>query len=136
MSHFSRVATKMVDSDLLVLALTDLGFSREYIEVHEQAQPLAFFAVADAGQTAEVIIRRRHIPPGLWGDATNDLGFKRHPDGCFTAIIDEESFDSDWTRRLFQRYAYQATIKHLTEQGFSLLQTTDEQGALVMTLVR
>lgn len=68
------------DRRLLLAALADLGYS----EV-EQGEALALYGYQGdrRPETAEVVVRRRHI-----GSASNDLGFSRTPQG-YVPIISE-----------------------------------------------
>src|SRR5262245_16439249 len=102
MSHFTHLQTRIVEVDALRKALADVGF--EEVEVHDEAQHLYGFQGDQRADTAEVIIRRRHV-----GYASNDIGFKRQPDGTFTAIIsgyDRSKYSAAWLEKLTQRYAY------------------------------
>src|SRR5438046_385296 len=61
MSHFTEVKTRIVDQAALLLALGDLGFQPNQIEIHEKAKHLYGYKDDRRAQTAEVIIRRQHI---------------------------------------------------------------------------
>ena len=72
--------TVFKDRRLLLAALADLG----YAEVEEgEALPLFGYQGDRRPETAELVVRRRHLGP-----ASNDLGFARTPDG-FVPIISE-----------------------------------------------
>jgi hypothetical protein len=118
MSHYTRLKTRITDANALRQALADLGFPT--VEVHATAQPLVGFEGSQRAQTAEVIIRRRHV-----GALSNDIGFKRSADGSFEAVIsefDRKRYSQAWLDRLLYRYAYHATRALLKEQGFDLIQ--------------
>lgn len=117
MSHFTTLQTQFTDTSALVKALDDVGYKQ--VEVHESAQTLYGYQGDKRSQTAEVIIRRKHVGP-----ASNDLGFKRQSDGTFQAIIsdyDRHRHSQQWLNQLSQRYAYQAATAKLQEQGFALI---------------
>ena len=117
MSHFTRMRTRIADAEALTKALAEMGFKE--VEVHAEAQHLYGYMGDRRQQTAEVIVRRKHI-----GTASNDIGFKRGQDGVFEAIIsdfDRRTYSQDWLNRLTQRYAYHAARFKLEEQGFSLI---------------
>lgn len=117
MSHFTTVATQITDEPSLVKALGDLGFKQ--VEIHETAENLYGYRGDQRSQTAEIIIRRNYI-----GTASNDVGFKRQPDGTFQAIIsqyDRSRFSKNWLDQLSQRYAYHLAVGKLEEQGFALI---------------
>jgi hypothetical protein len=66
--------------ELLLRALADLGFG----EVEEgDALPLYGYGGDRRSETAEIVVRRRHV-----GSASNDLGFARTEDG-FVPVISE-----------------------------------------------
>ena len=68
------------DSGLLLAALADLGYN----QVDDgEALPLFGYAGDQRPETAEIVVRRRHL-----GAASNDLGFARGPRG-YTPIISE-----------------------------------------------
>ncbi len=68
------------DRRLLLAALADLG----YAEVEEgEALPLLGYQDDRRPETAELVVRRRHLGP-----ASNDLGFARTPAG-YVPIVSE-----------------------------------------------
>ena len=68
------------DRNLLVAALSDLGYAN--VEVGESLTLYGYQGDARP-ETAEVVVRRRHLGP-----ASNDLGFRRTPDG-YVPVISE-----------------------------------------------
>lgn len=132
MSHFTRMKTLIVEREALVQALADVGFAE--VEVHETAENLRGFLGDRRAQTAEVIIRRRHI-----GKLSNDIGFKRRDDGTFEAIIssfDRRRFSQTWLNQLTQRYAYHAARAKLEEQGFALVSDEVEKNGRIHLVLR
>jgi hypothetical protein len=134
MSHFTVVQTQIVDQVALVAALADQGFG----EVERHASPQALFGYEGdrRAETADVIVRRKHI-----GAASNDIGFRRLESGAYQAIISEydrqEGYDQGWLDTLTQRYAYHVVVKKLGAQGFKLVQEENRQdGQLKLTLQR
>ena len=81
MSAYITLLTPMFDEECLLAALADFGFDRTRVEVH--ATPVALVGVAaDARyQTANVVIRRKHV-----GASSNDLGFLSTPIAIDSAI--------------------------------------------------
>ena len=133
MSHFTTLQTQITSIDGLVKALEDMGFTE--VEVHEVAQNLYGYRGDQRKQTAEVIIRRKHI-----GSASNDIGFKQREDGTFEAIIsdyDRRKYSEKWLGELFQRYAYHVASAKLKQQGFELVQEEkDKEGRIHLVLRR
>jgi hypothetical protein len=133
MSHFTTLKTQITDAKALQAALADLGFKE--VEVHETAQHLHGFLGDVRAQTAEVVIRRKHI-----GWLSNDIGFKRNANGTFDAVISEYDrgwYSHDWLQKLTQRYAYHAARAKLQEQGFDLVtEETQKDGRIHLVLRR
>ena len=128
MSHFTSIKTQIKQVESLVEALADLGF--KVVEVHETAQHLFGFRGDVRSQTAEVIIRRQQV-----GAASNDIGFKRQPDGTFEAIIsdyDRQVYSQQWLNHLTQRYGYHALKATVPQQGF----TVEEEEVLADGTIR
>lgn len=68
------------DRQLLLAALADLG----YTEIEEgEALPLYGYHGDRRPETAEIVIRRRHV-----GSLSNDLGFARSPQG-YVPVVSE-----------------------------------------------
>jgi hypothetical protein len=117
MSHYTVLKTRMTDIKALVQALADMDLKQ--VEVYATAQRLVGIGGDAREQTAEVIIRRKHL-----GWLSNDFGFKRGSDGSFEAIIsdyDQRWCTQDWLDRLLQRYAYHVARAKLEEKGFALV---------------
>ncbi len=133
MSAYTLIDTQLVSAEHLLLALRDVGF--ETIEVHETAQPLVGFEGLKREQSAQIIIRKKHL-----GTVSNDLGFWRRPDGKFTAIvsdIDRTTYGGTWLQKVTQRYAYHVTRDKLGAQGFDLVEErVDEKQTIRLTLRR
>lgn len=133
MSHFTNIQTQIKDINSLVKALADLGFKT--VELCEAAQHLYGYEGDARAQTAEVIVRRQFI-----GGMSNDIGFKRQPDGTFEAVIsefDRLKYSQLWLNRLTQRYAYHALIANAPNQGFLIeSEETLEDGTLRVVLGR
>ena len=132
MSHYTVLQTEIHDARILVEALGDLGF--QDVELHETPQALVGFEGDRRLESAEVIIRRRHISAG-----SNDIGFARQPDGRFEAIIsdfDRADYDRLWLGRLTQRYAYRAARETLAAQDFDLVEEEVDQMGTIRCTVR
>jgi hypothetical protein len=132
MSHFTRMRTTLADPQLLATALRAAGY-RE-VEVHETAQSLRGWAARTA--SAEVIVRREHIP----GHAIGDFGFARQADGTFTVVIDDmdrRSNGAQWLPLLTQAYGHAAALKYAEDHGYDVVTDSVEQdGTRRLTLRR
>ena len=80
MSHYARIKIDLKDRQALVEALLKFGYTRDQIEVHDQAQPLYDYNGAQQSQCAHVIVRKRHV-----GDLCNDMGWVVDPTGKHSA---------------------------------------------------
>ncbi len=132
MSQYTTLQTRISDLDLLIEALADLGLDDP--DVFETAQPLNGFMGDERQQTAELIIRRRHLD-----SVSNDIGFARAADGFFVALIsdyDRRRYDADWLGKLSQRYAYRKTREVLASQGYDLVEENLDEGRRIHMTVR
>ena len=133
MSHFTILKTRLVDADMLIRALNDLGFSQ--VEIHRVPQGLYGYQGDLRPEKAEIIISRQFISP-----SSNDIGFRMTSDGTFEAIISEFDLDiysQDWLNRLTQRYAYHVARSRLEAQGFDLVsEETHPDGQVHLVLRR
>jgi hypothetical protein len=134
MSHYSTIRTRLVNREFLVRALADLGFSGK-VQVHDQPVQLHGYRGDRRRQRAEVVIPRKYV-----GRASNDIGFRRNKDDTFDAIIsdyDKRKYSKQWLGRLAQRYAYHSAVHTLREQGFAVVDESEESnGQLCITLRR
>jgi hypothetical protein len=98
----------MIDQECLLAALSDLGFTADQIEVHQDPIPLVGFEGTRRQQRAHVVIRRHHV-----GRSSNDLGFERTPTGfrAHVSDFDQSRFGNAWMSRLHSRYRHHETVK-------------------------
>jgi hypothetical protein len=132
MSHFTIMNTKINDTPMLIKALADKG--HKHIEVHEEGVHLYGYQGDERPETAEIVIRRNHL-----GSMSNDLGFKRQPDGNYQAIIssyDRGRYNEKWLGELMQRYAYHVTRERLLGQGFDLIEERTMQDGRIQLVGR
>jgi hypothetical protein len=131
LSEYRSNTTKFTDKDCLIEALIAAGYTREQIEVHDEAVQLYDFYgqatryIDKTGDKANIIIRRNHIGYG----AANDLGFKFNPaTKTYDAIV--SAYDSSthhWgaesqrMKTTEQTYADVKIKKTLAKQGFKYL---------------
>lgn len=111
MSHISRIKTQIVEKELLVKALQDLGYPVEEGEKNVKvairfSYPITF---ERRDQTYEIVA-------DWWGVR----GVKR----------------PEFVQQVTQRYAYHATRAKLEEQGFDLIEEVQEKGEIRLVLRR
>ncbi len=123
MSHISRIKTKIVDKELLLKALADLGYP-----VEEGDVSLNGFKVATA--PVEIKIPLRFSYP---------IGFRRNGE-TYEIVADWWGVRgvkrTDFVNQVTQRYAYHATRAKLEEQGFDLIEEVQEKGQIRLVLRR
>lgn len=133
MSEYHKMQTSFVQSEeeSLVKALVDVGFDREHIEVHEQAENLRGYRNDRRVQKANVIIRKEHV-----GVGSNDIGFERMPDGSYEMRVSEYdqqinpkaskigmSYDGRFLKKLSGHYGMHVQEKVMLRKGYRLQQT-------------
>lgn len=127
MSRYCTVKTQFKDRDALISALMETGtWTKEQIEVHNEAQHLFGVSGDQRKQTAQIIIRRQHV-----GRLANDIGFTEGEDGNYTAIIseyDSGKYGKTWIGKLKGNYAYHKIHRDMAQHGRSVERTRGENG--------
>lgn len=134
-SHYNNIETQIKDLDALLNALCRVNtrthqWTRNTIEVHKTPQHLMGYQGDTREQTAEIIIRQRHV-----GGASNDIGFKKQADGTYTAIIsdyDQGFYNTQWVQSLGTYYGVEATKNACRAQGVVFTETIDEKNRPVI----
>jgi hypothetical protein len=98
MSAYIKTFTPILEEDLLIEALCQMGFKKQHIEIHARPQPLYDFSGRKTSQTAEIIIRKKHV-----GVVSNDIGFSKTSTGYQLTLSDIEH-GANWQNRLFSHY--------------------------------
>jgi hypothetical protein len=123
MSHISRIKTKIVERELLLKALADLGYPVEEGELKVNG-----FNVA--GMPVEIKIPLRFSYP---------IGFQRSGE-TYEIVADWWGVrgikQQEFVNQVMQRYAYHATRARLEEQGFDLIEEIQEKGEIRLVLRR
>ena len=101
----------------------------EHIEVHDKAQNLYGYKNDRREQTANVIIRRKHI-----NSSSNDIGFALNKEGRYGAIISEydnqSGFTQGWLTKLFTYYNVEKTKMELESRKIAYVEDKDDQGRM------
>ena len=133
MSHYVECRPHFKDRQALVDALLAVGFTREQIELHQEAAPLYGYRGDQRAQRAHVIIRRQHVGP-----AANDVGWERLPDGTYRAWISEydgrHRFDEAMQNRLKQEYACAAVARQQQALGRTVERRLLPTGEIEVTI--
>lgn len=123
MSHFSRIRTQMVDPDLILKALTDLGFE---VETGENLKVGGFVEKANV----DIAVRLK---------LSYDIGFRRQASG-YEIVADWFGVRGvkrdEFTQKVNQRYAYHATRTKLEKQGFNLVEEKVEETGQIRLVLR
>ena len=117
MSAYTEQQTQITDADILKKCLEEKGFKE--VEQHKEAQQLVGYHGDKRQQTAEIIIRRKHV-----GSASNDIGFKKQADGTYAAIIsdyDKGKHNANWMADLKKRYADKKIRAQAQKAGLTFL---------------
>lgn len=108
MSAYLTMMTPMTDQECLLVALEELGFSSQKVEIHAKPTQLVGYTNDRRSQTANIVIRRKHL-----SSASNDLGFLASETG-YRAIIsdyDQARYGPSWLAELQSRYKGHAEAK-------------------------
>jgi hypothetical protein len=124
MSHFSRINTAFVEEKYLLAAIKDLGY-----EYETGKQKIRAFGGTQADADIKIKLRFSY-----------DIGLKKTDKNQYQVIADwfgvKGISQKKFMEQLTQRYAYQATVDKLTNQGFSLIEEQTEKGEIKMVLRR
>jgi hypothetical protein len=116
MSHYVECTPGFKDRAALIEALVAVGFDRGDIEFHAEAVPLFGYRDDQRPERAHIVIRRQHV-----GQAANDVGWERLPDGTYRAWISEydgrHRFNPAMQDRIKQEYAYHAVARQQRALG-------------------
>ena len=133
MSHFVECQTEFRDPQGLVAALVECGFEESQIEIHNEAVPLYGYQADERPQRAHIVIRRHHV-----GQAANDVGWERQPDGTYRAWISEydgrHRFDQAMQNRVKQEYAYQVITRQQRARGRTVARERLPSGEIEVTV--
>ncbi len=135
MSRYKTIVTELKDRNALLAAIAACGLLCEVAAPGERL-PLYGYEGRQRPETADVVIRRRHI-----GGAANDLGFVEQS-GRFEVVIseyDEGGFEGTGLyvlNRVRQQYAYQQVVALAQQQGYVVQPVEAEGGVIRLQLVR
>ncbi len=133
MSHYSEVEIEMTDGAALVAALKRLGFDGK-VEVHKDEQPLYGYQGDERQQKAHIIIRREHV-----GQAANDIGFERQPDGKYRAWISDfdsghNGYGQSWLGKLKQAYGVEKAKSEAKKRGYKVSEQKQDDGRIRLVM--
>ena len=130
MSKYSTNQTKFKDPETLITALIEMGFSSEDIELHETPVQLfdytgkATHYTDEAGDKANIVIRKGPFNRVMGSGASNDFGFRLQANGTYSAFISQ--YDSSYltpaymgkltaayTRIQYQKLAAKQRLRYL-----------------------
>lgn len=113
MSEYIIIQVEYTDPECIKASLKELGYT---FEDHKTEQNLHGYAGDIRQQTANIIVRRRHV-----GSAANDVGFKRKVNGKYELIISEYDrggqTGTNFMQRMRQLYSKHKMLKQLKKMG-------------------
>jgi len=122
-SHFSQVATKIANKEMLIRCLNDLGY-----EVEEQATIRGY-----RGQETRVDIAVR-MPRGY------DVGFVLDAGGAYSFVADwfgvQDTNEQDFVSQVHRQYALVTVMDQVNRQGFNLVEQERDAGGSIRLVVR
>lgn len=143
MSEFVECTTKIKSRIDLVEALIEVGFKREEIEVHEEAQHLYGFQNDKRPEKANVILRRKFV-----GGASNDIGFMKKKDGTYEFISSAydrgssgkhaghtRGYNDAWLKDITQKYTEKLYTRTAKMKGYEVRKTVEGK-KIVLTLIK
>ena len=139
MSHYVECQTEFRDPNALVDALQECGFSREQIEVHEEAVELRNYRGEVSPNCGQIVIRKEYLGP-----ISNDAGWEKQPDGTYKAwISDVDAGVGDYSKyretaklrpeilkKLRQEYAYHVIRRQQEIRGRQVERTRLPSGEI------
>jgi hypothetical protein len=128
MSAYIQYTTPMIEEDVLITALCEMGFSREHIETHQSAATLVGFEGRIRPEKGHIVIRRQHV-----GMASNDIGFIKE-EGGYRMIIsayDRSKYNETWRKRLQDAYNNNLSVHIQKMSGLEAKQQQRRQQNLV-----
>lgn len=119
MSAYSEVQTQFSDGELLIEALTDMGFAPE----NHIGKPncLTGYHGDTRADVADIIIPRAQV-----GRLSNDIGFVRGSDGTYSAIVseyDSTRYGRAWQKSLRSKYAEKGILRQAKKAGLRQIGT-------------
>ncbi|HML32600.1 MULTISPECIES: DUF1257 domain-containing protein [Sporomusa] len=123
MSHFTQVATKIKNKEILLSALRELGY-----EVEENTLITGY-----RGQETPVDIAVR-MQQGY------DIGFVLGPDGTYSFVTDwfgvQGTNEQEFTTKVQQQYALTTVMEQVRRQGFNVVEQQRDAGGEIRLTVR
>ena len=130
MSHYTECKTAFKSKEALIKALIERGWTKDKIEVHDQAVKLVGYRGDERATKANIVIRRVHV-----GAASNDIGFRREENGTYTAVVsdyDRHKYGGAWMKQLKQSYTKNVSIMKLKGMGCMVTEHKNKEGQAVI----
>lgn len=138
MSHLDEFETEFTNKDMLIKALTRVGFTRDQIEVHDRAQVIVGYHGTEDGKVGHVIIRKKYsgIP--------SDIGWEFKNGKCISHVDDfdyrswasngksngKALYDKAWTVGLLNYYNLETSKAAFESRGIQCIECKDSKGRL------
>ncbi len=138
MSKYKTIQTEFRNLESLKKALSDFGYDLSKIEIarNPKVNDLPMIGYLNDVRPELAAIR---IPKALVGSASNDLGFAWNGK-AYTMIVSDYDSHTHMTEahqnKIAQRYAYHEVVRSAKAKGYTIQQTTQQDGTIIMNLVR
>jgi hypothetical protein len=135
LSHYTRVATKIVRKSALIKALQNVGFQKHMIESSDSLMSLKGYAGDIRKQHAHIRIKGAGwgSAQNYVGPASNDLGFEQMSDGSFALHVseyDSAKYGTEWQHKLIREYSREVIKEVAHEHNFFINNEIEEDGEI------
>lgn len=123
MSHFTQVATKITNKELLLSCLKELGYEAE--------EGAAIKGYRGQETPADIAVRMRQ---------GYDVGFVLGPDGTYSLVADwfgvQGVNEQQFTAKVQQQYALATVMQQVNRQGFNVVEQQQDASGQIRLVVR
>lgn len=107
MSKYKEIQTEIDDPTILAQTLQEVGdrLNFQFEDHHAAPVRLMGYEGSPRQQTADFVIRKRYV-----GNVSNDLGWKRQPDGVYSLLISDYDDNHPRSLEIAQEVAYHYTV--------------------------
>lgn len=123
MSHFTQVATKIMNKELLLSCLKDLGYETE--------EAVAIKGYRGQETQVDIAVRMRQ---------GYDVGFVLGSDGTYSFVADwfgvQGISEQQFTTKVQQQYALGTVMEQVKRQGFNVVEQQQDASGQIRLVVR
>ncbi|QDR83222.1 DUF1257 domain-containing protein [Sporomusa termitida] len=123
MSHFTQVATKITNKEMLLSCLQELGYETE--------EGVAIKGYRGQETPVDIAVRMRQ---------GYDVGFALGPDGTYSLVADwfgvQGLSEQQFTAKVQQQYALATVMQQVNRQGFNVVEQQQDASGQIRLVVR